>query len=48
MTATMVATIIYSGERIFENDWDTSISDVFSDLVDDYTVTITTSRLKIC
>lgn len=32
MTATMVGTLIYSGERIFENDWDTSISDVFGDL----------------
>ena len=35
MTSTMVATLIYSGERIFTNDWDTSISDVFSDLIDD-------------
>ena len=35
MTATMVATLIYGGERIFTNDWDTSISDVFGDLLDD-------------
>lgn len=35
MTATMIATYVYEDGSIFSNGWDTTIKDVFGDLIDD-------------